>query len=164
MATEDSFDEMNNKRDNMKKYFKDYFKGVELSKKLVVGFLLISLLNYLACTTMNIVTKESKIEEMESGKFTGEIYLITVDNFRYHFEEWSYNVKNDTLFGNGFEVSTVGEIPFRGAIPTEKINYFEFKKADALATIGLVVGIAAATMVFLGTIWLISLNNSLDSQ
>lgn len=133
-------------------------------KKIIAGFLLISLLNYLACTTLNVATKESKIEEMESKKFTGEIYLVTVDNLRYHFEEWSYNVKNDTLYGNGYEVSEVGNIPFRGAIPTEKINYFEFKKADALATIGLVVGIAAATMVILGVIWSVSITNSLDAQ
>ena len=131
---------------------------------LITGLLLLSLLNYLACTTLNIASKESKIEEMENSKFTGEIFLVTVDNLRYHFDEWSYYVKNDTLYGNGFEVSVVGEIPFGGAIPVEEINYIEFKKADALATIGLVVGIAAAVVLILGIIWSASLADALDSQ
>ena len=133
-------------------------------KKFLTDFLLISLFNYLACTPLNVARKEEKIEEIKNGTFKGELYLVTTDNNRYHFEEWNYHIKNDTLHGNGFEVSIVGEIPFQGTIPVEKISYFEYKKVNALATTGLIVGIAAATILILGIIWSASLANALDSQ
>lgn len=131
-------------------------------KKLVASLLLLSLSNFLACTSFSVATKDSK--EMENGKFTGEIFLVTLGNVRYHFDKQQYYVKNDTLYGNGFEVTVVGEIPFGGAIPTEEIDYIEFKKADTLATLGLVVGIAAAAILILGTIWSVSITNSFSPE
>jgi len=133
-------------------------------KKIITSLLFFSLLNYLACTTLSVAPKESKIEEIKIGKFSGEIFLVTVNNSRYTFDEWHYYVKNDTLFGNGFEESVVGEIPFKGAIPVEDINYIEIKKADTLATIGLVLGISAAILLIWGLIWSASLTNSLSTQ
>jgi len=133
-------------------------------KKIITSLLFFSLLNYLACTTLSVAPKESKIEEIKIGKFSGEIFLVTVNNSRYNFDEWHYYVKNDTLFGNGFEESVVGEIPFKGAIPVEDINYIEIKKADTLATIGLVLGISAAILLIWGLIWSASLTNSLSTQ
>ena len=133
-------------------------------KKIIISLLLIALSNYLACTSFSVVTKESKVNDIENGKYSGEMFLITVNSSRYHFDEWHYYVKNDTLFGNGFEESVVGKIPFKGAIPVEDIDYIEIKKADTLATIGLVLGISAAILLIWGLIWSASLTNSLSSQ
>jgi hypothetical protein len=134
----------------------------KMYKKLVASLLLLSLSNFLACTSFSVATKDSM--EMENEKFTGEIFLVTLGNVRYHFDKQKYYVKNDTLYGNGFEVTVVGEIPFGGAIPTKEIDYIEFKKADTLATLGLVVGIAAAAILILGIIWSVSITNSLSPE
>ena len=101
-------------------------------KKLVASLLLLSLSNFLACASFSVATKDSKVKDMENGKFSGEIFLVTLDNVRYHFDKQKYYVKNDTLYGNGFELTVVGEIPFGGAIPTEEIDYIEFKEANTL--------------------------------
>ena len=80
-------------------------------KKLTTVFLIISLFNYLACTTFNVAGEESKRKKIENSTYHGEIYIVTTDNTRYHFEEWKYYIKNDTLYGNGSHQSTIGEIP-----------------------------------------------------
>ena len=135
----------------------------EIMKKLVIIILVISLFNYLACTTLNVATKESIEEEMNEGTLRSEMYIITKDNNRYHFGSWGYRIENDTLFGKGLKVNPNGEEPFEGKIAMDDISHFEVEEGDGMATMGLVLGIgalAALTVVLIGAI---TFGNSVES-
>ena len=132
-------------------------------KKVAVIFLVISLFNYLACTTLNVATKESIEEEMKDGTLRSELYIITKDNNRYHFGGWGYRIENDTLFGKGLKVNPNGEEPFEGKIAFDDISHFEVEEGDGMATMGLVLGIGALALLTYGLIFAIALGNSLES-
>ena len=132
-------------------------------KKLVIIILVISLFNYLACTSLNVATKESIEEEIKDGTLRSEMYIITKDNNRYHIGSWGYRIENDTLFGRGLKVNPNGEEPFEGKIAFDDISHFEVEEGDAMATIGLVLGIATAGLLLFGIIIANSFGNSVES-
>ncbi len=132
-------------------------------KKISISFLIISLFNYLACTTLNVASKESIKEEMKNGTLRGDIYIITKDNNRYHFGEWGYHIENDTLYGKGLKINPNGEEPFDGKIAMDDISHFEVEEGDALATTGLVLGVAAFGLLVLGIIVTNSVSNDVKS-
>lgn len=132
-------------------------------KKITISFLIISLFNYLACTSLNVASKESIKEELESGTLHGDIYIITKDNNRYHFGDWGYRIENDTLYGKGLKINPNGEEPFEGKIAMDDISHFEVKEADPMATVGVVLGVAAFTLIMLGALMMISVNNDVKS-
>ncbi len=132
-------------------------------KKISISFLIISLFNYLACTTLNVASKESIKEEMKNGTLRGDIYIITNDHNRYHFGEWGYHIENDTLYGKGLKINPNGEEPFDGKIAMDDISHFEVEEGDALATTGLVLGVAAFGLLVLGIIVTNSVSNDVKS-
>jgi len=132
-------------------------------KKLSFCFLIICLFNYLACTTLNVASKETIEEELESGTLHGDIYIITKDNNRYHFGEWGYRIESDTLYGKGLKINPNGEEPFEGKIAMDDISHFEVEEAETLATVGVVLGVAAFAMIVLGAIALNSASNEVKS-
>ena len=132
-------------------------------KKLSVCFLIIFLFNYLACSTLNVASKETIEEELESGTLHGDIYIITKDNNRYHFGEWGYRIESDTLYGKGLKINPNGEELFDGKIAMDDISHFEVEEAEPLATIGLVLGVAAFAMIVLGAIVVNSTSNEVKS-
>jgi len=132
-------------------------------KKLTISILIISLFNYLACTTLNVATKESIEEEMKGGTFRSEIYIITKDNNRYHFGDWGYNIESDTLYGKGLKINPNGEEPFEGKIAMDDISHFEVEEGDPLATTGLILGTAAFLLLAYGIIVAIAIGNSFKS-
>lgn len=132
-------------------------------KKITISFLIISLFNYLACTSLNVASKESIEGEIKDGTIYSEIYIITLDNNRYHFGEWGYRIENDTLYGKGLKVNPNGEEPFDGKIAMDDISHFEVKEADPMATVGVVLGVAAFTLIMLGALMMISVNNDVKS-
>jgi hypothetical protein len=132
-------------------------------KKLSVWFLIICLFNYLACTSLNVASKESIEEELESGTLHGDIYIITNDHNRYHFGEWGYHIENDTLYGKGLKINPNGEEPFDGKIAMDDISHFEVEEAEPLATVGLVLGVAAFALIVLGIIAANSVSNDVKS-
>ena len=132
-------------------------------KKLTRIFLVISLFNYLACTTLNVATKESVTEEIENGTLRSDIYIITKDNNRYHFGEWGYQIVDDTLIGKGLKINLNGEEPFEGKIPLNDISHFEVEEGDPFATTGLVLGIAALGLLVYGLIATVAVSNSVES-
>ena len=127
--------------------------------KISVSFLIIFLFNYLACTSLNVASKETIEEEFESGTLHGDIYIITKDNNRYHFGDWGYQIQNDTLYGKGLKVNPNGEEPFDGKIAMDDISHFEVEEAETLATVGVVLGVAAFAMIVLGAIAMNSASN-----
>jgi len=132
-------------------------------KKLTISILIITLFNYLACTTLNVATKESIEEEMKEGTFRNEIYIITKDNNRYHFGDWGYNIENDTLYGKGLKIKPSGEEPFEGKIAMDDISHFEVEEGDTFATTGLILGTLAFLLLAWGIIAAIALGNSFKS-
>ena len=132
-------------------------------KKLIISFLMVSLFNYLACTTLNVATKESIEEEMKEGTHRSEIYIVTKDYHRYRFGDWGYRIENDTLYGKGYKINPSGKELFEGKIPLDDISHFEVEEVDGLATLGLVVGTAAFLLLAYGIIAAIALGNSLKS-
>jgi len=122
-------------------------------KKLTISFLIISLFNYLACTTFNVAGKESIKEEMKNDTLSGDIYIITVDNNRYHFGEWGYQIKNDTLYGNGLKINPNGEEPFKGKIALDDISHFEVEELDVMerARIPILVTAAIVSIIWIGS-------------
>ncbi len=132
-------------------------------KNISVCLLIILLFNYLACTTLNVASKDTIEEEVESGTLHGDIYIITKDNNRYHFGYWGYQIKNDTLYGKGLKINPNGEEPFDGKIAMDDISHFEVEEAEPLATIGLVLGVAAFAMIVLGAIVVNSTSNEVKS-
>ena len=132
-------------------------------KKLTISILIFFLFNYLACTTLNVATKESIEEEMKEGTFRSEIYIITKDNNRYHFGDWGYNIENDTLYGKGLKINPNGEEPFEGKIAMDDISHFEVEEGDAFATTGLILGTLAFLLLAYGIIAAIAIGNSFKS-
>ncbi len=132
-------------------------------KKLSFFSLIIFLFNYLACSTLNVASKETIEEELESGTLHGDIYIITKDNNRYHFGEWGYRIESDTLYGKGLKINPNGEELFDGKIAMDDISHFEVEEAEPLATIGLVLGVAAFAMIVLGAIVVNSTSNEVKS-
>jgi hypothetical protein len=128
-------------------------------KKISVCFLIIFLLNYLACTSLNVASKETIQEELNSGSLHSDIFIITKDNNRYHFGDWGYQIQNDTLYGKGLKVNLNGEEPFDGKIAMDDISHFEVEEAEPLATVGVVLGVAAFAMIVLGAIMVNSASN-----
>ena len=124
----------------------------KMYKKISISFLIVFLLNYLSCTSLNVTSKETIKEEVDSGKLHGDIFIITKDNNRYHLGDWGYQIKNDTLYAKGLKVNPDGEEPFDGKIAMDDISHFEVEEGDAVATTGLVLGVAAVGALILGII------------
>ena len=133
-------------------------------KKISVCFLIIFLLNYLACTSLNVASKESIEEDLASGTLHADIYMITKDNNRYHFGDWGYHIKNDTLYGKGFKINPNGEEPFEGKIAMDDISHFEVEEAEPIATVGVVLGVTTFVLIVLGIIVYNSASNDVANS
>ena len=118
-------------------------------KKAGISFFLIAFLNYLACTSLNVVSKNSIKEEIRDGIIHNELFIITMDNNRYHFGARGFRIEHDTLYGKGLKINLNNEELFEGKIPLDDISHFEVEEIDAMATVGLVLGTAAILAVVL---------------
>lgn len=121
-------------------------------KKINVCFLVVFLFNYLACTSLNVESKETIKEEVASGTLHSDIFIITKDNNRYHLGNWGYQIKNDTVYAKGLKINPDGEEPFDGKIAMDDISHFEVEEGDALATTGLIVGVAVIGLLVYGIV------------
>ena len=65
---------------------------------------------------------------------------------------WGYQIKNDTLYAKGLKVNPDGEEHFEGKIAMDNISHFEVEEGDAMATTGLVLGVAAAGLLVAGIV------------
>jgi len=134
-----------------------------MKKKIIIYCTIIAFINYLGCTTLNIASKDEVKQELESGTYYQNLYIVTNDNNRYHFGDWGYRIKNDTLYGKGLKINLNGKEPFEGNIPLDDISYFEVEEGDAMASIGLVLGIAAIGLLLFGIISLAVLSDNVNS-
>ena len=133
-------------------------------KKISICFLIIFLFNYLACTSLNVASKESIEEDLASGTLHADIYMITKDNNRYHFGDWGYHIKNDTLYGKGLKINLNGEEPFEGKIAMDDISHFEVEEAEPIATVGVILGVTTFVLIVLGIIVYNSASNDVANS
>jgi hypothetical protein len=89
-------------------------------------YILLQLLFLIGCATLEIASKKTIIEDVEKGEAPIKLYVITKDDNRYRF--WSYEIKNDTLYGEGVMMLTNNERPYEGKIPMDNISHFEVVK------------------------------------
>ncbi|UCH66040.1 MAG: hypothetical protein JSW63_02595, partial [Ignavibacterium sp.] len=68
------------------------------------------------------------IENVEKGEAPVRLYVITKDDNRYRFEDWGYEIKDDTLYGNGVMLLNNDETPYKGKIAMDSISHFEVVK------------------------------------
>jgi hypothetical protein len=134
-----------------------------MKKKIIIYCTIIALFNYLGCTTLNIVSKEEVKQKIESGTYYRYLYIVTNDNNRYHFGDWGYSIKNDTLGGKGLKINLNGKEPFEGKIALKDISYFEVEEGDASATIGIVLGISALALLLVFIIGLATISDDVKS-
>ena len=107
-------------------------------KKLISIVLILSLLPYLAgCYSINQVSKE----ELQTDNSRGDLTIITNQNEIYKFEDGSYFIKSDTLFGMGIKAIADKQIPITNEIALGNITSIKGKESDGLKTAFLIVGI-----------------------
>ena len=121
-------------------------------KKYVICFLILSILNFTSCTSLEVISKEDVDAGRTEINFSEELYLTTKDFTRYHFLAYTYQIANDTIYGNGAIEDPSSITPFEGAIALNEIINFEQNKPDTGATIGLIAGIIAVGALILGIV------------
>ena len=120
-----------------------FLVGGKMIKKILISLVIISFLNYLGCYTSEIITKNEIDQGTKKINLKEVISISTKDYKSYSFGANQYQIQNDTLFGTGVITKLGKQIPFKGKIAMNDIVSIEQKSTDAVATIGLVLGIAA---------------------
>jgi hypothetical protein len=121
-------------------------------KKNIICFLILSILNFTGCTSLEVISKEDVDKGLTEINLSDELYLTTKDFTRYHFSAFNYQIVNDTLYGSGAIEASSSITPFKGAIALNEIINFEQNKPDTGATLGLIGGIIAVGALVLGII------------
>jgi hypothetical protein len=116
-------------------------------KKYIIGLLILSILNFTACYSSEIMHKE----DFEAGElkidFSEELYITTKDSTRYHFLPPNFQIVNDTLYGKGTIEQFSQTIPFQGSIAIQDITSYEQSSLNTVATVGLSTGVIVIVAV-----------------
>ena len=131
-------------------------------KKYIICFLILSILNFTGCTSLEVISKEDVDDGQAEINLRDELYLTTKDFTRYHFLAFNYQIANDTLYGSGTIEASLSITPFKGAIALDEIINFEQSKPDTGETIGLIAGMIAVGLVVLGIIGGAELADKMD--
>jgi hypothetical protein len=134
----------------------------KILKKYLIGILVIAVLNFVGCYSLDSVTKKDLDEGNAQIDFSKEIYIQTKENFRYHFLPGDYRIISDTLYGQGLVKNSTGETNFKVSIAYDDIVSFQQDGIDALNTTGLVLSIIAAGVLIFGVIFMASLNDAFN--
>ena len=71
--------------------------------------------------------------EKTEGK-PNEIYVITNDSLKYHFESWMFNIKDDSMYAEGPQIVNGTEVQFQGYIPLQNIATIEWTEQTNYST------------------------------
>jgi hypothetical protein len=121
-----------------------------------------SLLNFIGCSSTKVVTNKKLDNGTAQIDINKEIYLTTKDQNRYYFPKWSYQILNDTLFGEGTYINNGREIPFNGKVAINDIEWIEQNEIDIESTTGLTLGIIAIGVLATGLILLALIADSFN--
>jgi len=131
-------------------------------RKYIVSLLIFSLLSYSSCSSLEVISKKDLDEGTVQIDTNEEIYFTTKDSTRYYFPKWSYQIVDDTLYGDGTSWYAGRQEPFVGKLPFDEITSFEQGQVDAGTTTGLALGIIAFGAVILGIIFLAALSDTFN--
>jgi len=116
-------------------------------KKIVTYLLLFSFLHFVGCYSTDIVAPNQYKKYIEKGELPSEILVRLYNLKEYRFAAWEYVIKEDLLYGEGFELVNDSFQPFEGTIPLSQIQLIQYEKKDSKKTNQLVLAIGAVAIV-----------------
>ena len=116
-------------------------------KKYIICFLILSILNFTGCYSLEVINKEDVNEGRAQINLSEELFLTTKDFTRYHFLPANFRIVSDSLYGKGTIVNSSSIIQFQGSVALTAVVSFEQRTPDTGATIGLIAGILAIGVV-----------------
>jgi hypothetical protein len=92
-------------------------------RKEVITVTILSFLNFVSCgyTTESLNPNEFNDFEKENGK-PSEIYVELNDSMKYYFSDGDYNILNDTLYGDGTQVTNDSDLILNRKIPISEVK------------------------------------------
>jgi len=109
-------------------------KKLNCWKKIISSILAFALLTQIiGCYTYQEITKE---EFSQADEYL-DLQVRTKSHSIYKFDEGSYTVKEDSIYGSGRLLKTGIEFneDFTGSIPLKEIESFKFDRFDTIVTI-----------------------------
>jgi len=131
-------------------------------RKILIALIMMSFLNYVGCSSSEVITKKELDEGTAQIDTNEEIYCTTKDSIRYYFPKWSYQIVDDTLYGEGTVQNARREMPFNGQLAIDEITSFEQTQVDAGATTGLTLTIMAVGVLAVGLVLLAMISDAFN--
>ena len=122
-------------------------------KKIITIVCILSVLNYIGCSSKEVMTKNTFIRtyNLSNGDNSKDIFVNTVNDDQYFFQSGYYSFEKDSLNGTGKKIFPTKEESFKGKIAFADILTVEQETNDTGNTILLVLGIlVAGTLIFVG--------------
>lgn len=118
-------------------------------KKTISIICILSVLNYIGCTSKEVMTKSTFIGDykLSHGDNSDDIYVSTDNNDYYFFPSGNYSLTNDSLRGVGKKILLDKEESFNGKIALADIVTVEQKTTAVGNTILLVLGISLIGLI-----------------
>jgi len=133
-------------------------------KKYFIGLLTLAILNFTGCTSLEVIDKEDVNEGRAEINLSEELFLTTKDFTRYHFLPANFRIASDTLYGKGTIEDSSTILLFQGSVALADVVSFEQRTPDTWATIGLITGIIAIGVVVVGLVFVVTLEEGLESN
>ena len=136
-----------------------------MKNKVIIYAVIITFLNYLGCTTKEVMTKNTFIETyvLNNKVNDKDIYINTIDDNKYFFSAGMYFLENDSLAGTGRKITLTESEIFKGKIALSDIASVEQETTDSGNTILLVTGILVVGAITLAGIAALSVSSSIQS-
>jgi hypothetical protein len=136
-----------------------------MTKKMISTICILAVLNYIGCSSKEIITKNTFIRtySLSKGDNSKAIYVNTTDDNQYFFEAGHYSLSNDSLNGIGKKVLPNEMKPFNGNIALTNIVSIEEETTNTGNTLLLVLLIATIGAVIVVAISAASVNSSVNS-
>jgi hypothetical protein len=124
-----------------------------MSNKIICIICVLALLNYIGCSSKEVMTKNTFIRtyNLSNGDVSKDIYVNTINDDQYFFPGGHYSFEADSLIGNGKKILPISEEIFKGKIAFADILTVEQETTDTGNTILLALGIlVAGALIFAG--------------
>jgi len=130
-----------------------------MSKKLVSTICILAILNYIGCSSKEVLTKNTFIRthNLSNGDNSKDIYVNTISDDQYFFQSGHYSFETDSLSGNGQKILPTKEENFTGKIAFSDILTVEQETTDTgntillalgIVTVGAIIAVAIAAAAF----------------
>jgi len=116
--------------------------------KIIVWLTILSVMNLIGCYSSTIINKDILFKENQEDKIS-DLTIVTNEKKKIKLQEGSYKVVGDTLYAKEIRVHTAYNEFIDIKIALTDIRYAEIDELDDLATVGMVVGLAALVMLIL---------------